>query len=116
MSLSDVLLTFLCIVAAAVFFVARNAKHELSRLRETVLVLLDAHEVQRREISEQLIDRIQDLVNQSEAIGQELSEIRAVTDVIYKYKLPSKADREFLDQMEIDSEVSDRIFRPSSKA
>ena len=116
MSLSDVLLAFLCIVAVAVFFVTKNAKHELSRLRETVSVILDSHSVQRREISEQLLDRAQELVSRSEAIEQELSEIRAVTDVIYKYKLPSKADRAFLDQVEIDNEVSERTFRSGGDA
>ncbi|MCV4286482.1 hypothetical protein OH708_01045 [Pseudomonas capsici] len=36
-------------------------------------------------------------------------DIKEVTDVIYRYKLPNAEERRFLDQIEIDNEVSNGI-------
>ncbi len=48
---------------------------------------------------------LEQLVEAYVSTERSVAEIKDVTDVIYLYKLPSSAERAFLDQMEIDNEV-----------
>ena len=54
-------------------------------------------------------DNVLDIKNDVTSIEREISDIKYVTDVIYKYKLPSQSEQAFLDRVAIDEEVSNGI-------
>ncbi|OGQ56759.1 MAG: hypothetical protein A3J24_03915 [Deltaproteobacteria bacterium RIFCSPLOWO2_02_FULL_53_8] len=105
----------LCLVSVALLRSASKSRAELMRFRESMAVKLDAHALQRQELSEQASEGLRDINDKLVAVEQHLADIRVVTDVIYKYKLPSKADRDFLDQIEIDNEVSEGISQAGER-
>lgn len=85
---------------------------KISEFNDIAIKCLDAHETLLRKIHEEnsfineSLSRIQSSLDETE---RKISNISYVMDVIYKYKLPSKKDRDFLDRVEIDNEVFDGI-------
>ncbi|MDV5356504.1 hypothetical protein QM201_16645 [Enterobacter asburiae] len=57
----------------------------------------------------ELIYEISRVREEIEMVNSTLNEIKYVTDIIEKYKLPDRKEREFIDQIRIDDEISERM-------
>lgn len=57
----------------------------------------------------ELIYEISRVREELEMVNSSLNEIKYVTDIIEKYKLPDRKEREFIDQIRIDDEISERM-------
>lgn len=57
----------------------------------------------------ELIYEISRVREELEMANSTLNEIKYVTDIIEKYKLPDRKEREFIDQIRIDDEISERM-------
>lgn len=104
------LLAVICILGVGVLFNVSQVKVGISSLIQLMASLHDANDHQLRERFEWTRANLEQLAETSIAIEQRISDIKCVTDVIYRYKLPSAAERAFLDQVEIDNEVSSGIM------
>ena len=78
---------------------------ELKQLRGHLVAVLDAHADQRAEIGVRLVDQVALLTQELEPVRVHLEEIQATTDLIARYKLPNKRDRESIDEIEIENEI-----------
>lgn len=56
-------------------------------------------------------DEIRGIRDELERVNATLEEIRYVTDIIEKYKLPDKDERKLIDQIRIDNEISEMMDR-----
>lgn len=57
----------------------------------------------------ELIYEINRVREELEMANSTLNEIKYVTDIIERYKLPDQKEREFIDQIRIDDEISERM-------
>jgi len=57
----------------------------------------------------ELIYEINRVREELEIANSTLNEIKYVTDIIERYKLPDQKEREFIDQIRIDDEISERM-------
>lgn len=103
------LLGVICILAFGILFNLSQVKTGMSSLIQTTSVLHDISADQRKRF-ESTTAHLEQLVEASVNTERSIAEIKDVTDVIYRYKLPNAAERAFLDQMEIDNEVSNGIL------
>jgi cell division protein FtsX len=104
------LLAVICILGVGIFYNVSQAKTGISSLIQVTAALHDVNESLFKEGFESTKSNLEQLIETSIAIEQSISEIKDVTDVIYRYKLPNAAERQFLDQIEIDNEVSNGIL------
>lgn len=104
------LLAVICILGVGIFFKVSQAKTGISSLIQVTAALHDINESLFKEGFESTKSNLEQLIETSIAIERSISEIKDVTDVIYRYKLPNAAERQFLDQIEIDNEVSNGIM------
>lgn len=102
------LLAVICILGVGIFYSVSQAKTGISSLIQAALH--DVNESLFKEGFESTKSNLEQLIETSIAIERSISEIKDVTDVIYRYKLPNAAERQFLDQIEIDNEVSNGIM------
>lgn len=104
------LLAVICIFTIGILFKVSQAKAGFSSLIQTSVALHDISADQCRERFELTTAYLEQLVEATVNAERSISEIKDVTDVIYRYKLPNAAERKLLDQMEIDNEVSNDIL------
>jgi len=104
------LLAVICILGFGILFNVSQAKNGISSLIQVTAALHDVNERFFKEGFESTKSNLEQLIETSIAIERSISEIKDVTDVIYRYKLPNAAERQFLDQIEIDNEVSNGIM------
>ena len=71
---------------------------------------------QRGELLNSQNETLEELASVVQNINSNTNEIKFVSDVFYKYKLPDKKERDLFDQIEVDNEVSDGIARASEKS
>jgi hypothetical protein len=57
----------------------------------------------------ELIYEISRVREELEMANSTLNEIKYVTDIIEKYKLPDRNERDLIDQIRIDDEISERM-------
>jgi len=109
------LLAVICILCVGILFNVSQVKVGTSSLIKLIASLHEANEQQLRERFEWTKDNLEQLAETSIAIEQSISDIKGVTDVIYRYKMPNAAERAFLDQVEIDNEVSSGIMNAGKR-
>lgn len=69
---------------------------------------LDAHEILLRKTlneSESINESLLCIQSRLDEVEVKISNINYVMDIIYKYKLPNKKDRDLLDKIELDNEI-----------
>ncbi|MEL5372144.1 hypothetical protein PTR52_24245 [Serratia nevei] len=66
--------------------------------------LAPASDISPRQID--ALDDIRDIREELERANSTLEEIRYVSDLIEKYKLPDSSERDAIDQIRIDNEIS----------
>lgn len=104
------LLAVICILTFGILFKVSQAKTGFSSLIQTSVALHDISAEQCRQRFELTTAYLEQLVEATVSAERSISEIKEVTDVIYRYKLPNAAERKLLDQIEIDNEVSNGIL------
>lgn len=88
---------------------------QLKRITESnalSIKCLDAHETLLRKMLEEneaINESLSCIQSRLDEVDSKIGNINYVMDAIYKYKLPSKEDRDFIDRMAIDNEVFDGI-------
>lgn len=105
-----ILLAVICIVGVGILFNVSQTKIAVSSFSHLVATLHDIKANQLKDQFELTTSQLEQLVENSNSTDRKISDIQQVTDVIYRYKLPSARERKMLDQIEIDNEVSDGIF------
>ena len=112
MSLVEILLTLICVF---LIFVILQLSSLVNAFKTTGTILaqelgrdFEKSQTQRVDMIEEL-NRIQENTYECQQMHSDISEIKYVMDLIYKYKLPSKSEREYLDELEITNEVLDGI-------
>lgn len=110
-----ILLAVICILAIGILFNVSQTKTGISSLIQTTAALHDTSADRCRERFELTATYLEQLVEASVSAERNISEIKDVMDVIYRYKLPNAAERDFLDQVEIDNEVSNGILNASGR-
>lgn len=105
-----VLLGVICILGFGILFNVSQTKISIASLTRVVAGLHDIRAIQYKERFELIVSLLEQLVETSVGTDRNTSEIKAVTDVIYRYKLPNAAERKVLDEIEIDNEVSNGIL------
>ena len=108
------LLGVICILAFGILFNVSQVKTGISSLIQTTAVLHDISADQSQRF-QSTTAHLEQLVEASVNIDRSIADIKDVTDVIYRYKLPNAAERAFLDQMEIDNEVSNGILNSDGR-
>lgn len=84
---------------------------QLKRIAESnalSIKCLDAHEILLRKIldeNEAISESLSCIQSRLDETESKISNINYVMDVIYKYKLPNKKDRDLLDRIELDNEI-----------
>ncbi|NWB94812.1 hypothetical protein HX882_02775 [Pseudomonas gingeri] len=96
-----ILLGVICILGFGILFNVSQAKIGISSLIRIIGDLHDTNANQCKERFELTTTQLEQLVETSISTEQNISDIKKVTDVIYRYKLPNAAEREFLDQIDI---------------
>lgn len=109
------LLAAICTIAFGILVKVSQAKTGISSLIQTSAALHDISADQCRERFELTTAHLEQLVEASVSTERSISEIKDVTDVIYRYKLPNAAERKLLDQIEIDNEVSNGILNADGR-
>ena len=109
------LLVVICILAFGILFNVSQAKTGISSLIQTTAALHDISANQCKERFELTKAHLEQLVEASVSVERSISEIKDVTDVIHRYKLPNAAERKLLDQIEIDNEVSSGILNAGGR-
>ncbi len=69
----------------------------------------DDHHNQRGELLQRQNDILEQLADDVQQLQTDVRDMKYVSDVFYKYKLPDEKEREMLEQIEIDNEVFDGI-------
>ncbi|NWA23903.1 hypothetical protein HX866_03270 [Pseudomonas gingeri] len=104
------LLAVMCILGVGILLNVSRVKSGISSLIQVMAALHDDNENRFKESFEWTKANLEQLAGTSIAIEQSISDIKYVTDVIYRYKLPNAAERRLLDQIEIDNDVSTGIM------
>ncbi|MDQ8205761.1 hypothetical protein [Pelagicoccus sp. SDUM812003] len=82
------------------------------KLRQNIENLAEAERIKRHE---ELIDSIEKLTIEVESCKSEIQDVRHVTDLIEKYKLPNREEQEALDEIAINEEVFGGIEKARKK-
>ena len=114
LGLIAVLLGVICILAFGILFNLSLVKTGISSLIQTMAVLHDISADQSKRL-ESTTAHLEQLVEASVNTERSIADIKDVTDVIYRFKLPNAAERAFLNQMEIDNEVSNGILNSGGR-
>jgi|GEM_PF-6587346 len=101
-----VLLAILCCIAFGILSSASGTQRSIVELR-TQLWSIRENQKEFTEIQfEALVDFMESYKCELQECNISLSDIKAVMNVIYKYKLPDKEEREFLDRLKVDNQLS----------
>jgi hypothetical protein len=114
MELTEILLSVVCIILILVLMQLLSLKSELGWIRSYVEAFAQ-HADTVHEVRTELLDELREVRQNQSEVKFDISEIKYVTDVIYKYKLPNKDKQALLDQVEIDNEVFGRLGEIISK-
>ena len=67
------------------------------------------HADKEHEVRTEILEELREVRQNQAEVTADISEIKYVTDVIYKYKLPNRETQAFLDQVENDNEVFGKL-------
>jgi hypothetical protein len=105
------LLVFACLVGLRILSKLSQMNSGIALLNQVTATLGDLKANNDRETFEEIRSYLEKTCENTKAIEQNTSEIKFVTDIIYKYKLPNSSEQELLDRIEIDNEFQNGIQR-----
>lgn len=104
-------LVFACLVGLRILSKLSQMNSGIALLNQATATFGDLKANNDRETFEEIKSYFEEICENSKVIVQNTSEIKFVTDVIYKYKLPNTSEQALLDRIEIENEVSNGIQR-----
>ena len=110
-SISHILLGLVVILLFAIFVRLGSIAIQISRNQEINNAYNNDHYSQRGELFNNHSEHLEEISSNIQQLKSDVEDMKFVSDVFYKYKLPDKSERDFLDQIAIDNEVSDGIAR-----
>jgi Tfp pilus assembly protein PilN len=114
-NLNHILLGLIVILLFAVFVRLSSIAIQISRNQEINNAYNNDHHSQRGELLGNHSEHLDEISSNIQQLKSDIEDMKFVSDVFYKYKLPSKSERDFLDQVAIDNEVSDGIASARDK-
>ncbi|MFL1916790.1 hypothetical protein ACJW8B_15545 [Plesiomonas shigelloides] len=107
MEILYILLGVLILVLLGVFIRLSSIQLQLQRNQKISNAYNDDHYRQRKELLEKQNEIIEEMAADINQLQTDIKDIKYVSDIFHKYKLPDKKEREMLEQIEIDNEVFD---------
>ncbi len=111
MTLEHVLLSLIVLMLFLIFVRLGAILIQLKNSYAVSNAYNDDHLQQRKDFKEECHELLEGVSLDINQLRSDVEDMKYVSDIFYKYKLPNKSDREFLDQVEIDNEVSEGIAR-----
>ncbi|MDW2184657.1 hypothetical protein R7Z80_02190 [Vibrio sp. 1733] len=98
----------LCVLIA-IFFKLSAILIQMKSDKFTFLACEEARINHRTEISEQQAYFLEQMTHNIESLKDDVRDMKHVSDVFHEYKLPDRKEREFIDKIRIDNEVSEGL-------
>ncbi|TMO58314.1 hypothetical protein [Pseudoalteromonas phenolica] len=114
-NLSHILLVLVAILLFAIFVRLGSIAIQISRNQEIKNAYDSDHYSLRSELLQTQSEHLEEISSNVQQLQSDIEDIKFVADVFYQYKLPDKKERDLLDQIAIDNEVSDGIARARNK-
>ncbi|MCG9711154.1 hypothetical protein L1D46_20520 [Pseudoalteromonas sp. Isolate3] len=114
-NLSHILLVLVVILLFAIFVRLGSIAIQITRNQEINNAYNSNHHSQRGELLQTQSEHLEEISSNVQQLQSDIEDMKFVADVFYKYKLPDKKERDLLDQIAIDNEVSDGIARARNK-
>lgn len=114
-NLSHILLGLIVILLFAIFVRLGSIAIQISRNQEINNAYNNDHHSQRAELLGNHSEHLDEISSNIQQLKSDVEDMKFVSDVFYKYKLPDKSERDFLEQVDIDNEVSNGIARARDK-
>lgn len=109
------LLGFLVFFLIAIFLRLGSILIQMQNNHNTENAYNNDHLKQRDELLTRQIELLEDIQMDINELKTNVEDMKYVSDIFYKYKLPDRKERELLDQIAIDNEVFDGIANAGKK-
>lgn len=109
MEIAYILIGILILILVGIFLRLGAILLQLQSNQKISNAYNDDHHNQGGELLQRQNDTLDLLANDIQQLKTDVQDMKYVSDVFYKYKLPDKKEREMLDQITIFNEVSDGI-------
>jgi Tfp pilus assembly protein PilN len=113
--LNHILLGLIVILLFAVFVRLGSIAIQISRNQEINNAYNNDHHSQRGELLHNHSEHLEEISSNIQQLKSDVDDMKFVSDIFYKYRLPDKNERVLLDQIAMDNELSDGIARASDK-
>ena len=102
---------FILLVLLGIYFKLSAILTQMSSQKSTFMAYGDEHLKQQRDLLDQQNYTLQQITENIESLKDDVNDMKFVSDVFYKYKLPNKKECDLFDQIEIDNEFSEGLNR-----
>ncbi|QUM80792.1 hypothetical protein HWV01_11120 [Moritella sp. 5] len=114
MSIIYILFGFLILVLVAIYMVLNSLLSQLQNSGNTINAYGEEY-MQQRNLVERQSEALELIADNMEEVKRDVKEMKDVADIFYKYKLPDREEREFIDKMLIQEEVFDGVNKAMYK-
>lgn len=111
LSLTQILLGLIAVLLFAIFIRLGSIRVDMSQNQVVNQAYNDDHLSQRREHLGNLTEHLEEIATNIQQLRSDVEDMKHVSDVFYKYKLPDKAERDMLDEVAINNEISSRLYK-----
>ncbi|MGL6001542.1 MAG: hypothetical protein ACRCZ4_05500 [Plesiomonas sp.] len=112
MEILYILLGVLILALFGIFIKLGSIQLQLQSNQKISNAYNDDHYRQRKELLAKQNEIIEKMAADINQLQTDIQDMKYVSDIFYKYKLPDKKEREMLDQIKIDNEVFDTHKNP----
>jgi cell shape-determining protein MreC len=106
-----VLLAILCCIAFGILSSVSGTQRSIVDLRAQLWNIRENQKEFTEIQFQSLVDFLERYKCELQESNLSLSDIKDIMNIIYKYKLPNKEEREFLDKVKIDNQLSDYLHK-----
>jgi hypothetical protein len=105
----EILLAIISILLLFIFLKLNSFLNQMQINKKIEYMYNDDHLKQRGDMFQQQKEYLELISSDIEKVKSDLEDMKYVSDIFYKYKLPDQRERDVLDQVSIDNEVFDGI-------
>lgn len=114
MTIEQIILAIIATLLLFIFFRLGSILLQLQNNQSTIETSQFDQQRQNSDLHKSYREMTNDINLNVESLNSTVEEIKEVVDIYYKYKLPDYKERELLEQISIDNEISDGVARAAS--
>lgn len=109
-NITDIVLIVIMTLLFAIFIRLGGIMRSMLKNQRMNAAYNGDHHAQRDELLETYKEGFEDLSDNLKDILNDIKDIKEVSEIYYKYKLPDVDERKLFDQIKLDEEISNRVY------